>query len=108
MLWYKPIRLETITLLSLLCKARCRSNGPAGARTVADMITNYDKHNISLTVYLVGRLIKKLGLVSYRLQKHVYKKAEKEHIAIPNFLQTVRTESAQSSVVRRCQICPDW
>lgn len=60
------------------------SNGSAGVRTIADMITNDDTHSIRLTRYRAGRLMKKLKLVSYQLPKHAYKKAAQEHVAIPH------------------------
>jgi len=73
-------------LHSLVKEAHRLSNGSAGARSVADIVTNDDSHDISLSRYRAGRLMKKLELVSCQLPKHAYKKANKEHVAIPNSL----------------------
>jgi putative transposase len=63
------------------------SNGSAGARTVAAIVTNDDEaHTVSLSRYRATRLMKKLELVSCQIPKNAYKKASQEHIAIPNLL----------------------
>jgi putative transposase len=74
------------------------SNGSAGARTVAAIVTNDEAHTVSLTRYRATRLMKKLELVSCQIPKHAYKKASKEHIAIPNLLdrQSAVTEPNQA------------
>lgn len=60
------------------------SNGSAGARTVADMVTN--TKGVRLTRYRATKIMKLLGLVSCQSPKHRYKRATQEYIEIPNHL----------------------
>lgn len=94
----KRISPEAIRLRSLVREAHRLSNGSAGARTVADIITNDDTHDISLSRYRAGRLMKRLKLVSCQLPKHAYKKAAQEHVAIPNLLDRQFAVSAPNQV----------
>lgn len=73
-------------LRSLVREAHRLSNGSAGARTVADIVTNDDTHDVSLSRYRATRLMKQLDLVSCQVPKHAYRKSTKEHVAIPNLL----------------------
>lgn len=59
------------------------SNDSAGARTIADMVTN---QGTDLSRYRATKLMKELGLVSCQLPKHRYRKSSQEHIEIPNHL----------------------
>ena len=79
----KDISPERIKLLSLVREAHTASNGSAGARSVADIVS---AQGTSLSRYRATRLMKQLGLVSCQLPKHAYKKADREHIEIPNHL----------------------
>jgi putative transposase len=73
--------------LSILEKEAHRlSNGSAGTRTLAGIVTNDETNTVSLSRYRATRLMKKLELDSCQIPKHAYKKASKEHIAIPNLL----------------------
>ena len=56
-----------------------QSNGSAGARTVAMMVTN---NGYPLSRSRASNIMKKLDLVSCQLPKHAYKKATQEHVAI--------------------------
>ena len=60
------------------------SNGSAGARTIAKMVTT---EGIPLSRYRAARRMKVLGLVSCQQPKHRYKKAEQLHLEIPNLLE---------------------
>ena len=60
------------------------NGGSAGARSIAYMITN---EGYPLSRYRAGSLMDELDLVSCQIPKHKYKKANKEHIAIPNILK---------------------
>jgi putative transposase len=60
------------------------SNGSAGARTIATMVTS---EGISLSRYRAARRMTVLGLVSNQQPKHRYRKAEQLHVAIPNILE---------------------
>ncbi len=59
------------------------SNGSAGARSIARMVTAQGN---PLSRYRATRRMQALGLVSSQQPKHRYKKAEQPHINIPNRL----------------------
>ncbi|CAM3021510.1 IS3 family transposase [Vibrio diazotrophicus] len=59
------------------------SNGSAGARSIADMVT---AQGIKLTRYRASKIMKLLGLVSCQTPNHRYRKASQEHVEIPNHL----------------------
>jgi putative transposase len=82
----KRLSPEAAKLNVLVKEAHGLSNCSAGARTVADIVTNDETHTVSLSRYRATRLMKKLELVSCQVPKHAYKKVSKEHIAIPNLL----------------------
>jgi putative transposase len=63
--------------------AHLLSNGSAGARTIATMVTT---EGTPLSRYRAARRMAALGLVSSQQPKHRYKKAEQPHMAIPNSL----------------------
>lgn len=79
----KRISLQTSKLYSQVKEVHRQSNGSAGARTVAMMVIN---NGYPLSRYRASNSMKKLDLVSCQLPKHTYKKATKEHVAIPNIL----------------------
>ncbi|PXX88318.1 IS3 family transposase, partial [Marinobacter vulgaris] len=64
-------------------EAHTASNGSAGARTIASMVT---QAGTPLSRYRAGRRMKQLGLVSTQPPSHAYKKAEQPHLDIPNHL----------------------
>jgi len=74
---------EQVRLRGLVTEAHSVSGGSAGARTIAQMLTNDGE---PLSRYRAGRLMKALSLVSCQEPKHAYKKASKEHTTIPNKL----------------------
>jgi len=94
----KRINPETVKLHSLVRAAHRLSQGSAGARTIADIVTNDESHPVSLSRYRAGRIMKKLSLVSCQLPKHAYKKAAQEHVAIPNLLAREFTVSHPNEV----------
>ncbi len=74
------------------------SNGSAGARSIADMVT---VQGIPLSRYRAGRCMKQLGLVSGQVPAHRYKKADQPHVALPidwidspieRFFRSLKTE----------------
>ncbi|WP_353411427.1 IS3 family transposase, partial [Pseudoteredinibacter isoporae] len=84
--WSKRSRSLSPEQLELHCQIKAafeESNGSAGARTIADIVT---ARGIDLSRYRANRLMKKLELVSSQLPGHKYKKASQEHIAVPNKL----------------------
>ena len=74
---------EKIKLQCLIREVHAASNGSAGARSIADMVTN---QGTPLSRYRASKLMKSLRLVSCQQPKHKYKKSGSEHIAIPNHL----------------------
>lgn len=75
---------EQAELRSIVSEMHEASQGSAGARTIADMVTNIK--GISLSRYRASKLMKSLDLVSCQSPKHKYKKAEQEHLEIANHL----------------------
>lgn len=59
------------------------SKGSAGARTIADIST---AQGFDLSRYRASNLMKRCGLTSCQQPKHAYKKANQEHVVIPNHL----------------------
>ena len=74
---------EEQVLLQKMVDAHAASNGSAGARSLAKMVT---QAGIPLSRYRAGRRMKLLGLVSTQPPSHTYKKAEQPHLDIPNIL----------------------
>lgn len=77
---------EAIRLRSLVREAYRLSGGSAGARTISDIISNDESHDITLSRYRAGKFMNALNLFSCQLPKHAYRKATQEHVAIPNLL----------------------
>ncbi len=75
---------EQIRLRPLVREAHESSRGSAGARTIADIVSNTKQ--VPLTRYRATKLMKLLGLVSCQTPNHRYKKATQEHVVIPNHL----------------------
>jgi len=72
-----------VKLKSLIKEVHMASNGSAGARSIADMVT---AQGIKLTRYRASKIMKLLGLVSCQTPNHRYRKASQEHVEIPNHL----------------------
>jgi putative transposase len=70
------------------------SNGSAGARSIAKMVT---AQGYPLSRYRARRRMQALGLVSSQQPKHSYKKAEQPHINIPNMLQSISLDTIAKS-----------
>ena len=71
------------------------SNGSAGARTIALMVT---AEGLPLSRYRAARRMKSLGLVSCQPPTHRYKKAEQPHVSIPNLLERQFAVNAPNKV----------
>ena len=63
--------------------AHTLSNGSAGARSIARMVT---AEGLPLSRYRASKRMKALGLVSTQLPRHRYRKADQPHCNIPNRL----------------------
>ena len=74
---------EIVKLKSLVRDVHAASQGPAGARSIDYMVT---ARGVRLTRYRASNLRKSLGLVSYQSPRDRYKKAEQDHVEIPNHL----------------------
>jgi len=70
-------------LLDQVVEAHEASNGSAGARSIASMVT---QAGTPLSRYRASRRMKQLGLVSTQPPSHAYKKADQPHLDIPNLL----------------------
>ncbi|HEM8303623.1 TPA: IS3 family transposase, partial [Providencia stuartii] len=77
--------VEQTRLRALVREAHESSHGSAGARTIADIVSNTKQ--VPLTRYRASKLMKLLGLVSCQTSKHRYKKTTQEHVEIPNHLR---------------------
>lgn len=71
-------------MYSEIRRAWNQSRGSAGARTLAEMLT---QNGIPMSRYRAGRLMKSLNLSSCQLGKYQYKNARQEHTCLPNLLE---------------------
>lgn len=76
-------RPERVYLKALVRESHGQSGQSAGARTIASMVS---AKGVSLSRYLAGKLMKELSLVSCQTPKHRYRKANQEHLTVPNTL----------------------
>lgn len=79
----KSLSSERVLARAEVRRAYELSNGSAGARTIADIVT---ARGIPLSRYRASKLMKELDLISCQLPKHAYQKTQKEHVHIPNRL----------------------
>lgn len=73
-----------VRLCSEIRRAWNQSRGSAGARTLADMLT---QNGVPMSRYRAGRLMKYLNLSSCQPGKHQYKNARQGHTSLPNLLE---------------------
>ncbi|HFV1340020.1 TPA: IS3 family transposase [Escherichia coli] len=73
-----------VRLCSEIRRAWNQSRGSAGARTLAEMLT---QNGVPMSRYRAGRLMKYLNLSSCQPGKHQYKNACQEHTSLPNLLE---------------------
>lgn len=76
----KTLSPEEHQLRQRVKAAHALSNGSAGARTIASMVTTA---GFPLSRYRAGRRMKALGLVSTQQPRHRYRKADQPHIGYP-------------------------
>ncbi len=79
----KHIDPELIKLRSLVKEKHKLSNGSAGSRSIAALVT---QDGVELSRYRARRLMKAMNLVSCQLPTHAYRKADQPHVSIPNTL----------------------
>ncbi|EEU2156866.1 IS3 family transposase, partial [Escherichia coli] len=73
-----------VRLCSEIRRAWNQSRGSAGARTLAEMLT---QNGVPMSRYRAGRQMKYLNLSSCQPGKHQYKNARQEHTSLPNLLE---------------------
>ncbi|WP_180349213.1 IS3-like element ISEc31 family transposase [Escherichia coli] len=73
-----------VRLCSEIRRAWNQSRKLAGARTLAEMLT---QNGVPMSRYRAGRLMKYLNLSSCQPGKHQYKNARQEHTCLPNLLE---------------------
>ncbi|WP_241587753.1 IS3 family transposase [Rosenbergiella epipactidis] len=73
-----------VRLCSEIRRAWNQSRGSAGARTLAEILT---QNGIAMSRYRAGRLMKYLNLSSCQPGKHRYKNARQAHTYLPNLLE---------------------
>nr|WP_261280894.1 IS3 family transposase [Serratia marcescens] len=73
-----------VRLCSEIRRVWNQSRGSAGARTLADMLT---QNGVPMSRYRAGRLMKYLNLSSCQPGKHQYKNARQAHTCLPNLLE---------------------
>ncbi|KAE9733691.1 IS3-like element ISEc31 family transposase [Escherichia coli] len=73
-----------VRLCSEIRRAWNQNRGSAGARTLAEMLT---QNGVPMSRYRAGRLMKYLNLSSCQPGKHQYKNARQEHTCLPNLLE---------------------
>ena len=71
-----------MVLLNPVRESYRESNGSAGARNIAAMVTT---KGIKLSRWRATKLMKELCLISCQQPDHRYKKASKEHLEIPHY-----------------------
>ena len=74
---------KKLALRAMVRRAYKLSNGSAGARSIATIVTGFGG---SLSRYRASRLMSELSLVSTQLPKRRYRKANQAHTDIPNVL----------------------
>ena len=74
------------------------SNGSAGARSIAAMVTTI---GIKLSRWRATKLMKALNIISYQQPSHRCKKASKEYIEILNYLDRQLDGRCHFSLIQR-------
>ena len=91
----KRVTPEQIELQAKVKSLHALSNGSAGARSIADMVSN---SGIPLSRYRAGRLMRQLDLHSRQQRAHRYKRANKAHVMIDNKLDREFSPEAPDQV----------
>ena len=92
----KPISLDTVKTKALIRQIFNHSKHSAGARSIAAILMN--EHNIKLTRYMVGKLMKNMSLKSCQLKTHKYKHADNTHKIHGNLLNRNFSPTAPNQV----------
>ena len=92
----KLISLEAVKTKALIRQIFNDSKHSAGARSIAAILMN--EHNIKLTRYMVGKLMKNMSLKSCQLKTHKYKHADNTHKIHGNLLNRKFIPTAPNQV----------
>ena len=92
----KLISLDTIKTKALIRQIFNNSKHSAGARSIAAILMN--DHNIKLTRYMIGKLMKSMSLKSCQLKTHKYKHCDEAHKNHNNILNRNFSPSAPNQV----------
>ena len=79
----RRIHPQRLKLNAMVKSVHTLSNGSAGARSIAQMVSG---QGLPLSRYRARGFMRRLGLVSTQLPTHRYKKASQPHSRIPNTL----------------------
>ena len=102
----KGLSAEKIKLHGDVRAAYEESNGSAGARSIADILS---ARGSALSRYRAGSIMRLLGLQSSQPSSPKYKKSNNEHLAVPNKLEREFSVSEPNkSMVRRRDLYLDW
>ena len=92
----KAIKAKRIKLQALVRQAHVTSQGSAGARTIAHIVTK--QYGVNLTRYMAGRLMRDMGLQSRQFKQHRYRHAEQAHHIHNNVLERNFAPTAPNQV----------
>jgi putative transposase len=93
----KRIAAERVELNAMVKAAHTVSNGSAGARSIAHIVT---RQCTPLSRYRATGFMKRLDLASTQLRLHRYKKDTQRHVEIPNTLDHEFTPTRPNQVWR--------
>jgi putative transposase len=80
----KEMSAEELHLRERIKMAHQLSNGSAGSRTIARIVTD---EGLPLSRYRATKRMAAMGLVSSQQPKHRYRKVDQPHVGIPNLLE---------------------
>ena len=74
---------KRVVLFGLVREVHHASNGSAGARSIADMVST---KGVPLSRWRASKLMKDMNIISCQQPEHCYNRATKEHVDIANHL----------------------
>jgi len=105
--WRQPRKSDAtrVAFLSLVREVYRESNGSAGARSIAAIVTT---KGIKLSRWRATKLMKALNIISCQQPGHRDKMASKEHIEIPNYLDRQFASLLLPSLIRPGDVTYIW
>jgi putative transposase len=86
---------ERVKMNAMVRSAHNLSQGSAGARSIAGIVTGF---GVPLSRYRASGFMRRLELVSTQVPKHKYKKANQPHTSIPNTLNREFSPTAPNQI----------